>query len=93
MVKNELMKRLSEVSKLSQKDCEKVMKAFEEVTIDALQEEESINMMGFLTIETKEVAEREVLKNVRQPELGKKTVPAHKGVRVKIGARLKDSVK
>lgn len=93
MVKNELMKRLSEVSKLSQKDCEKVMKAFEEVTIDALHDGESINMVGFLAIETKDVAEREVLANPRQPELGKKTVPAHKGVRVKIGKKLKESVK
>lgn len=93
MVKNELMKRLSEVSGLSQKDCEKAMKAFEEVTIDALHDGESINMMGFLTIETKEVAEREVLANPRQPELGKKTVPAHKGVKVKIGKKLKESVK
>ncbi|WP_204246162.1 HU family DNA-binding protein, partial [Clostridium botulinum] len=58
----------------------------------ALENGDKVALTGFMTIETKAVAERECLANPRQPELGKKVIPAHKGVKVKIGKGLKDRV-
>lgn len=94
MVKNELLKAMVEEAQgeLNQKQCELALKAFEEVVKKAVKNDDKVSLTGFITIETKEVAERECLANPRQPELGKKVIPAHKGIRVKVGKGLKDVV-
>ncbi|APH20902.1 HU family DNA-binding protein [Clostridium botulinum] len=94
MNKKETIKAMVEETKgeLNQKQCELALKAFEEVVGKALENGDKVALTGFMTIETKEVAERECLANPRQPELGKKVIPAHKGVRVKIGKGLKDKL-
>ncbi|NFF77316.1 HU family DNA-binding protein [Clostridium sporogenes] len=94
MIKNEVLKGMVEETKgeLNQKQCDLALKAFEEVVKKAMKNGDKISLTGFLTIETKEVAERECLANPRQPELGKKVVPAHKGIKVKVGKGLKDTV-
>lgn len=94
MIKNEVLKGMVEETKgeLNQKQCDLALKAFEEVVKKAVKNDDKVSLTGFLTIETKEVAERECLANPRQPELGKKVVPAHKGIRVKVGKGLKDTV-
>lgn len=92
MVKNQLLKGMVEETKgeLNQKQCELALKSFEEVVKKAMKNGDKISLTGFLTIETKDVAEREVFKNPRKQELGKKVVPAHKGIRIKVGKGLKD---
>ncbi|MBN3351971.1 DNA-binding protein [Clostridium botulinum] len=94
MVKNELLKAMVEETKgeLNQKQCELALKAFEEVVKKAMKNNDKVSLTGFMTIETKEVEERECPVNPRQPELGKKVIPAHKGIRLKVGKGLKDSV-
>lgn len=94
MVKNQLLKTMVEETQgeLNQKQCELALKAFEEVVGKALENGDKVTLTGFMTIETKDVAEREVFKNPREPELGKKVVPAHKGVRVKVGKSLKNRI-
>ena len=94
MIKNEVLKGMVEETKgeLNQKQCDLALKAFEEVVKKAVKNDDKVSLTGFMTIETKEVAERECLANPRQPELGKKVIPAHKGIRVKVGKGLKDTV-
>jgi|GEM_PF-5109292 len=94
MVKKELLKGMVEETKgeLNQKQCELALKAFEEVVGKALENGDKVTLTGFMTMETKEVAQREVFRNPREPELGKKVVPAHKGVRVKVGKSLKNRI-
>ena len=50
-------------------------------------------MSGPHTYVVKDTPAREVLVNPKQPELGKKTCPAHNVVKYSISAKLKEAVK
>lgn len=94
MTKKEILKSMVEESQgeLNQKQCELALKAFEEVVGKAMENGDKVSLTGFVSFEVKEVAERQCLANPRQPELGKKTIPAHKGVKVKALKALKERI-
>ena len=93
MNKTELISAIAENTGLTKKDTEAFLKGFQEVIIDAMADGEEVKLTGFLTFSVAETRAREVLANPKQPELGKKTIPAGKKVKVKVGKILKDSVK
>lgn len=69
------------------------VKSILEAMVEGLKSEGKVSIQSYLTIAEKEVAERECLADPRHPELGKKVVPAHKGVSVKVGSAFKNAVK
>lgn len=93
MNKSELVTAMSTKSELTKKDTEKALEAFQEVVLETLAEGGKIQLVGFGTFEVVPTKEREVQVNPKQPELGKKILPASKKPKFKAGKQLKDIVK
>ena len=89
MNKQELISAVAEKSELTKKDAEKFLSAFEDVITEALAEGKKIQLVGFLTIDVAERAEREG----RNPQTGQPmTIAASKTPRFKAGKSLRDAV-
>lgn len=69
------------------------VKAVLDAMVEGLKAEGKVSLQGYFTIAEKEIGERECLADPRNPQLGKKIVPAHKGVSVKVGSAFKNAVK
>jgi nucleoid DNA-binding protein len=92
MTKAELLKSVATKTEgLTQKQIEEVLKAYGEVAKEGIANGDEVPVLGIGKFTSKDVAEREVLANPRQPELGKKIVPAHKAPKMKFSkAEFKD---
>ncbi|MCL2839789.1 MAG: HU family DNA-binding protein [Defluviitaleaceae bacterium] len=89
MNKTELIAAVAAKSDLTKKDAEKFLTAFEEVVTNALVEGQKVQLVGFLTIDVVERAEREG----RNPQSGEPMkIAASKAPRFKVGKKLKDAV-
>lgn len=89
MNKAELVSSVAEKSGLTKKDAEKMLKAFEEAVTEALTRGDKVQMVGFMSLEVTERAEREGRNpQTREPM----TIPASKTVKFKVGKALKDAV-
>jgi len=89
MNKQELITAVAEKSDLTKKDAEKFLSAFEDVITGALVEGKKIQLVGFLTVDVVERAEREG----RNPQTGKPMkIAASKAPRFKAGKSLRDAV-
>jgi len=89
MNKQELITAIASQSDLTKKDAEKFLSAFEDVVTAALVEGKKIQIVGFLTIDVVERAEREG----RNPQSGQPMkIAASKAPRFKVGKTLKDAV-
>jgi nucleoid DNA-binding protein len=91
MTKLETLKAVvGKVEGATQKQVEEILKAYAEVVKEGIVKGEEVVAIGLGKFASKDVAEREALVNPRQPELGKKTVPAHKAPKFKISKEFKD---
>ena len=89
MNKTELVSAMAEKSNLSKKDAEAALNAFTDIVSDELKKGEKIQLVGFVTFEVGERAER----TGRNPQTGKEmTIPASKAPKFKAGKALKDMV-
>jgi DNA-binding protein HU-beta len=89
MNKAELVAAMAEVSGISRKDTEKVLKAFTDVVSDELRKGGKVQLVGFGTFEVSERAERDG----RNPQSGEPMkIPASKAPKFKAGKGLKDLV-
>jgi DNA-binding protein HU-beta len=89
MNKAELVAAMAEVSGISRKDTEKVLKAFTDVVSDELKKGGKVQLVGFGTFEVSERAERDG----RNPQSGEPMkIPASKAPKFKAGKGLKDLV-
>ena len=90
MNKQELVNQISQQTEVSKKDIELVLKAFENVTTDALKKDDKIQLVGFMTIES----------GIRNARIGRnpKTneeieIPGGRYPKVKFGKTIKDAIK
>ena len=89
MNKTELVAAMAEVSGVSKKDTEAVLKAFTEVVSSELKKGEKIQLVGFGTFEVSERAAREG----RNPLTGEAMkIAAAKAPKFKAGKALKDLI-
>jgi len=89
MNKTDLISEIAEKSGLSKEDSEKAFNAFESAVTAELASGGKVQLMGFVTIEVVERAEREG----RNPQSGEPMkIAAAKALRFKSGKSLKDSV-
>ena len=89
MNKTELVAAMAEVSGVSKKDTEAVLKAFTEVVSSELKKGEKIQLIGFGTFEVSERAAREG----RNPLTGEAMkIAAAKAPKFKAGKALKDLI-
>lgn len=89
MNKAELITAMAERAELSKKDAENALKAFVDVTTEALTKDEKIQLVGFGTFEVSERASR----TGRNPKTGESMeIPASKAPKFKAGKALKDAV-
>ncbi|MCL2372883.1 MAG: HU family DNA-binding protein [Defluviitaleaceae bacterium] len=89
MNKTELIAAVAAKSDLTKKDTEKFLSAFEDVVTKALVKNEKVQLVGFVTIDVVQRAEREG----RNPQTGKPMkIPASKAARFKVGKKLRDAV-
>lgn len=89
MNKTELIAAMAEVSGVSKKDTEAVLKAFTEVVSNELKKGEKIQLIGFGTFEVSERAAREG----RNPATGEAMqISAAKAPKFKAGKALKDMI-
>lgn len=89
MNKTELIAAMAEVSGVSKKDTEAVLKAFTEVVSNELKKGEKIQLIGFGTFEVSERAAREG----RNPATGEAMqIAAAKTPKFKAGKALKDMI-
>ncbi|MCL1878118.1 MAG: HU family DNA-binding protein [Defluviitaleaceae bacterium] len=89
MNKQELITAISEQANLTKKDTEKFLSAFEGVVTDALVNGKKVQLVGFISIDVVERAEREG----RNPQSGQPMkIAASKAPRFKVGKTLKDAV-
>lgn len=89
MNKTELIAAMAEVSGVSKKDTEAVLKAFTEVVSGELKKGEKIQLIGFGTFEVSERAAREG----RNPLTGEAMqIAAAKAPKFKAGKALKDMI-
>lgn len=94
MKKAEFVKSVSEkVEGLTQKEAEAAYNAVFETLKECMLAGEKHTVQGFTTFDTKPTKERECLVNPRQPELGKKIVPASTKPTCKWSKTFKDDVK
>ncbi len=89
MNKSELIAKMAEKSGLTKKDNEAVLKAFIESVEEALEGGEKVQLVGFGTFETREIAAR-VGRNPRTKE--EIQIPASKVPVFKVGKEFKDIV-
>ena len=90
MNKAELVTKMAEKSELTKKDAEVALKAFTESIVEALEEGDKVQLIGFGTFETRERAAREG-RNPRDPQK-KIKIPASKAPVFKAGKGLKEKV-
>lgn len=89
MNKTELVAAMAEVSGVSKKDTEAVLKAFTDVVSSELKKGEKIQLVGFGTFEVSERAAREG----RNPKSGETMlIAASKAPKFKAGKALKDMI-
>jgi len=89
MNKAELIATIAAKADLAKKDTEKFLSAFEDVVTETLVAGDKIQIVGFLTIDVVERAEREG----RNPQSGQPMkIAASKAPRFKVGKTLKDAV-
>jgi DNA-binding protein HU-beta len=89
MNKNELVTAMAGKSKLSKKDTEKALRAFEESVTEELGQGGKVQLVGFGTFDVTTRSQREG----RNPQTGEHMViPAARAVRFKAGKALKDTV-
>ena len=89
MNKSELVAAVSARSGLSKSDASRAIAAFESAVCDALVSGDTVNITGFGTFKSVEVAER----TGRNPKTGEQmTIAAHRSVKFKAGKTLKDAV-
>ena len=89
MNKQELVAAVAENANLTKKDAEKFLSSFESVITKALVEGKKVQLVGFLTIDVAERAEREG----RNPQTGQPMkIAASKAPRFKAGKSLRDAV-
>lgn len=86
MNKPQFIKAVAEQAQGTQVEARKFVDAVEAVVVDALERGEEIKLAGFLTFETKEVAET----TGRNPQNGEAVViPAHRKATVKLAKALR----
>ena len=89
MNKTELVAAVAEQADISNKDAEKVLKAFVDVVTEEMKKGEKVQLVGFGTFEVSERAAREG----RNPQTGKTMkIEACKAPKFKAGKALKDAV-
>jgi len=89
MNKQELIAAIAEGSELTKKDAEKFLSAFEETITEALVAGQKVSLVGFMTFDVSERAERDG----RNPQTGESMkIAASKSPRVKFGKPLRDAV-
>jgi DNA-binding protein HU-beta len=89
MNKSELISALAAKSDLTKKDAEKMLNNFEVIVKEELAAGRKIQIVGFMTLDVSERAEREG----RNPQTGAPmTNPASKAVKFSAGKALKDAV-
>jgi DNA-binding protein HU-beta len=89
MNKQEVITAIAEKTDLTKKDAEKFLSAFESVIAEALVAGQKIQLVGFITIDVLERAEREG----RNPKTGQPLkIPASKTPRFKAGKTLRDAI-
>lgn len=93
IIKPGLIKRIVDLLKdkdqrFTSEDVENVMEAFWQIVIQAILNGDSINLNGYVLIETKHVAERKSRNVVENKEI---ILPEHYGVRFKAGSKLKNA--
>ena len=93
MTIKELSRTLAEKTGISIKDAEVQVKALGEVIAETLASGEEVTLFDLGKLKIKDVAEREALKNPRNPEEGKKVIPAHKVVKYSASKKAKELFK
>ena len=89
MNKQELVTAIAGKSDLTKKDAEKFLSAFEDTITEALVSGKKVQLVGFVTIDVTERAEREG----RNPQTGAPMkIAASKAPRFKAGKSLRDAV-
>ena len=89
MNKTELIAAIAAKSDLTKKDVEKSLSAFEDVVTEALAAGDKVQLVGFMTVEVVERAERDG----RNPQTGEPMrIAASKAPRFKVGKKLRDAV-
>ena len=89
MNKTELIAAVAGEADLTKKDAEKFISAFESVVTKALVANKKVQLVGFMTIEVGERAEREG----RNPQTGQPMkIAASKAPKFKPGKKLRDAV-
>ena len=90
MNKKELVEDMAKKSGLSRGSCEKALAAFQESVTTALQNDDSVTLVGFGTFRVLERAARQG----RNPATGKElTIEARKVAKFVVGKTLKDIIK
>ena len=90
MTKTELVELMAEKAGISKAEAGRALAAFEEAVTEGLVKDGKVSLVGFLTLEKKERAER----TARNPQTGENiTIPARNAVTVKVGSKLKEAVK
>lgn len=89
MNKTEFIKYIAEKYNIAQKEANKIVDIFVDSVIDALEEGNEINLIGFGSFSIAKIAERQG-RNVRTGEAI--TVLAHNRCKFKVGRKLKDAV-
>ena len=89
MNKTELIAAVAAKAELTKKDAEKFLSAFEDSVTEALVEGKKVQLVGFLTVDVVERAEREG----RNPQTGQPMkIAASRAPRFKVGKKLRDAV-
>ena len=89
MSKTELVEFMAEKAEVSKAEAGRLLDAFMEGVTKGLVEDGKVSLVGFLTFEKKERAER----TARNPQTGENiTIPARNAVTVKVGSKLKEAV-
>ena len=89
MNKTEIIAAVASEADLTKKDAEKFLSAFESVVTKALVANKKVQLVGFMTIDVVERAEREG----RNPQTGQAMkIAASKAPRIKGGKKLRDAV-
>ena len=92
-VKQQLRTPAFRLGSVRLKDARGYMDVLGEVIFQKLAEGEDVALFELGKLKVVESPAREVLKNPKQPELGKKICPAHNVVKYSISAKLKEAVK
>ena len=93
MTGSELTRAFAEKAGITLKDARAYMDALGQVIFDKLAEGEDVALFELGKLKVVESPAREVLKNPKQPKLGKKICPAHNVVKYSVSAKLKEAVK